>query len=538
MESKISELVIVKLLTFGGNIQWDDVKLFEREAQILQQLNHERIPKYKNYFSIDDTSLYFGLVEEYISGNSLKQLLEKNRRFGEAEIIKIAQEVLQILVYLHSFNPPILHRDIKPSNLLLGDDNKIYLIDFGAVQDSLAAEGVTFTVVGTYGYAPLEQFGGKTVPASDLYSLGITLIHLLTRTSPSNLPNKDLKIQFRELVTISLKLANWLDKMTDPVVERRFTTAISALRYLPNKNSKIQFREHVVPGLPNRVTASPAHWLDKVIAPTIKKHFTSILSSIRHWLPEISLELAPVETNDFDCQLSEVITSNQSNKLVSSNIKIRRHCDCIEIIIPKQGFAQINNFIASFLFKAIKHFHGFILPIMVGAIIFLLINPEIAILTLIILLLFDSDFHNLFITTTISCNRKEFSRKQFFIVKDVSVIGNVLGFSIIQKGITSAIEDISLPHVARNINPKNTKIDSLVINTKYISKSQSKKTYLIGKNLSEAELLWLAQELRNWLNNNEQRSDNINDLAKKLDYPWTIVIYLSFFIIKFAGRNS
>ena len=542
LESETSEFVIVKLLTFGGNIQWDDVKLFEREAQILQLLNHDKIPKYKNYFSIDDSTLWFGLVEEYISGNSLKQLLEKGTRFGEAEIIKIAQEVLQILVYLHSFNPPILHRDIKPSNLLLGDDNNIYLVDFGAVQDSLAAEGVTFTVVGTYGYAPLEQFGGKTVPASDLYSLGITLIHLLTRTSPSNLPNKDLKIQFRDhvvpglpdRVTVSPKLANWLDKITDPVVERRFTTAISALRYLPNKNS------NVVPGLPNRLTASPklANWLDKMIALPVGKHFTAILSGIRHWLPEISLELAPLETNDFDCQLAEIITSNPSNKPVDSNIQIRKNSDFIEIIIPKQGFAQLNNFIESFLLKSVKRFHGFLLPIIVGTIIFLLINPVIAILTLIILLLSDSDFHNLFLTTTISCNRKEFTRKQFFLVKHFSVIDNVLGFSRIQKGITPAIEDISLPHVARNINPKNTKIDSLVINTKYISKSQSKKTYLIGKNLSEAELLWLDQELRNWLNNKEQRSDNIKDLAKKLDYPSTIVIYLSSFIIKFAGRNS
>ena len=238
LETEISELVIVKLLTFGGNIKWDDVRLFEREAQILQELNHDQIPKYKNYFSIDDNTLWFGLVEEYISGDSLKQLLEKGTRFGEAEVIKIAQEVLQILVYLHSFNPPILHRDIKPSNLLMGDDNKIYLVDFGAVQDSFASEGTTFTIVGTYGYTPLEQFGGKTVPASDLYALGITLIHLLTRTAPSNLPTKDLKIQFRDRVTVSPQLVNWLDKMIAPALERRYETAINALKYLSPKNSQ------------------------------------------------------------------------------------------------------------------------------------------------------------------------------------------------------------------------------------------------------------------------------------------------------------
>ena len=541
LESETSELVIVKLLTFGGNIQWADVRLFEREAQILQQLNHERIPKYKNYFSIDDSNLGFGLVEEYISGNSLKQLLEQGTRFGEAEIINIAQEILQILVYLHSFNPPILHRDIKPSNLLLGDDNKIYLVDFGAVQDSFAYEGAaTFTIVGTYGYAPLEQFGGQTVPASDLYALGITIIHLLTRTVPSNLPNKDLKIQFRERVTVSPRLANWLDKMIAPAVERRFTTAISALRWLPNKDLKTQFRERVVPGLPDRVTVSSklSNWLDKKIAPAVERHFTTIITSLRYLLPEISLELAPLGINNSDFKLAEITTSNQSNKPVYSNIKIKKDADFIEIIIPKQGFIKLDNFIKKFLSKLVNRFHIFILLLIVGGIIFLSMNPLTAILTLIILLLFDSDFRNLFITTTICCNRQEFSRKQFSIVKHFSIIDNVWGFSRIYKGITSAIDDVSIHHVSRNINPNNLKIDSLIINTKYTSKLHSKNTYLIGKNLSEVELLWLAQELRNWLNNNEQIPDNINDLAKKLDYTSTFVIYLSSFIIRFAGRNS
>ena len=452
---------------------------------------------------------------------------------------------MQILVYLHSFNPPILHRDIKPSNLLLGDDNKIYLVDFGAVQDSFASEGVTFTIVGTYGYAPLEQFGGQTVPASDLYALGITIIHLLTRTAPSNLPNKDLKIQFRDRISVSPQLANWLDKMIAPAVERRYKTAISALRYLPTKDSKIQFRDleeirfagRAVPGLPDRVTVSPqlANWLDKMIAPAVERLFTTAITSLRYLLPEISQELAPLETNDSDFQLAEVTTSNQSNKPVDSNIKIKKDSDFIEIIIPKQGFTKLNNFIKNFLSKLVKRFHIFIPLLIVGGIIFLLIKPLMTILTLIILLLFDSDFGNLFVTTTISCNRKEFSRKQFSIVKHFSIIDNIFGFSRIDKGITSAIKDVYVRHVSRNINPNNLKIDSLIINAKYTSKLHSKNTYLIGKNLSEAELLWLAQELRNWLNNNEQLPDNINDLAKKLDSTSTVVIYLSPFIIRFAG---
>jgi serine/threonine protein kinase len=221
--------VVVKLLAFGGTVQWEDLKLFEREAQILKQLNHSRIPKYIDYFCIDDRSLWFGLIQEYIPGESLKEQLVQGKRFTEKQVRKIAAEILNILMHLHELNPAVLHRDIKPSNLIWGEDNHIHLVDFGAVQDRATKEGVTFTVVGTYGYAPMEQFGGRAVPASDLYALGATLVHLLTGTSPSELPQKDLRIQFAERVNISPSFVNWLQKMVEPAPEQRFTTAREAL---------------------------------------------------------------------------------------------------------------------------------------------------------------------------------------------------------------------------------------------------------------------------------------------------------------------
>ncbi len=354
-----------------------------------------------------------------------------------------------------------MHRDIKPSNLLLGDDNKIYLVDFGAVQDSFASEGTTFTIVGTYGYAPLEQFGGKTVPASDLYALGASLIHLLTRTAPSNLPNKDLKIQFRDRVTVSPQLSNWLDKMIAPAVERRFQTAISALKYLP----------------------------------------------------EISEDLYQINPNNSDLKLDDLTNSNYTNKPVGSDIKIKKDSGFIEIIIPGQGFTKLNNFVV----KLVENVNKFI-PLLVAGGIMILISRgtiilllkmfiyPIALLTFIIFILVDPDFRHLFITTTIRCDRKQFS-----------IINSFLGFTNIHRGITSAINDISIHYVSQNRNRSNLKIDSLIINTKSTSKLHSNNTFILGQNLSEPELLWLAQELRNWLNNNEQLPENINDLAKKLD---------------------
>lgn len=221
--------VVVKILAFGGAVQWDDLKLFEREAQILQQLNHPRIPKYVDYFCIDDQTLWFGLVQEYIPGESLKELLVLGKRFTQKQARKIAVEVLDILTVLHELNPVVLHRDIKPSNLIWGEDDRIYLVDFGAVQDKAAKEGVSFTVVGTYGYAPMEQFGGRAVAASDLYALGASLIHLLTGISPSDLPQRDLRIQFTDRVNLSPSFVSWLQKMTEPAPEQRFATAQEAL---------------------------------------------------------------------------------------------------------------------------------------------------------------------------------------------------------------------------------------------------------------------------------------------------------------------
>jgi serine/threonine protein kinase len=225
-------LVVVKLLAFGGTVQWDDLKLFEREAQILKQLNHPRIPRYFDYFCIDDRTLWFGLVQEYIPGESLKERLAVGKRFTQKQVKKIAAEILNILMYLHEMNPGVLHRDIKPSNLILGEDNRIYLVDFGAVQDKAAKEGVTFTVVGTYGYAPMEQFGGRAVPASDLYALGATLIHLLTGIPPAELPQQDLRLQFAERVNLSPSFLKWLQKLIEPAPEQRFTSARQALDVL------------------------------------------------------------------------------------------------------------------------------------------------------------------------------------------------------------------------------------------------------------------------------------------------------------------
>ena len=283
-----AETVILKFLSFGEQFQWQDLKLFEREAEILKQLSHHRIPKYRDSFSLEDNHNWFALVEEYIPGESLKQLIEKKQRFTEDELRKIAQDVLEILCYLHTLNPLVIHRDIKPSNLIIGEDKKVYLIDFGAVQDSAAAQGATFTVVGTYGYAPIEQFGGRTVPASDLYALGATLIHLATGRIPADLPQKKMRIQFQDKVSLSDNFINWIEKLTEPDIEDRFTIASEALEAL---NSRFVVNlSQPSEALNNRVISSPT---------TFYKPYGSKIK-LKKSSNQLNIKIPARETNFFD----------------------------------------------------------------------------------------------------------------------------------------------------------------------------------------------------------------------------------------------
>jgi serine/threonine protein kinase len=232
------ELVIIKLLIFGGDFEWDDLKLFEREAETLKSLSHSFIPRYLDYFELNSPNLKgFALVQTYISAQTLDHYLKSGQIFTEAEVKQIAKAVLEILIYLHGLHPPVIHRDIKPSNILLGNRSgnsvgQVYLVDFGSVQTVLATEGATRTVVGTYGYMPPEQFGGRTVPASDLYSLGATLIYLVTGIQPADLPQKDFRMQFEQAANLSPYFTNWLRSLIEPNLERRVSSALAALQAL------------------------------------------------------------------------------------------------------------------------------------------------------------------------------------------------------------------------------------------------------------------------------------------------------------------
>jgi serine/threonine protein kinase len=240
LDLQTQQQVVVKVLYLGQDFDWQDLKLFQREAETLKTLNHPQIPRYLDYFEFETSDdKGFGLVQTYVAAKSLEQQLIAGRRFSESEIKELAISLLEILNYLHQQEPSIIHRDIKPSNILLTNRSgnsvgEVYLVDFGSVQNIAAQEGGTITVVGTYGYMPPEQFGGRTKPASDLYSLGATLIYVMTGLHPTELPQQDLRIKFPQVGDISRNFADWLEWMTEPSLEERFTSAQIALDAIEN----------------------------------------------------------------------------------------------------------------------------------------------------------------------------------------------------------------------------------------------------------------------------------------------------------------
>ena len=153
---------------------------FEREARLLALLRHARLPQVTDHFS--DASGQF-LVMEFIPGDDLGTLLHKRGGpFPLAQVLQWADQLLDILAYLHSRQPPVLHYDIKPQNLKLAQDGSLMLLDFGLAKTSESrASGFSDD------YSPYEQIEGTDTDArSDLYAVGATLYHLLVGTPSPN----------------------------------------------------------------------------------------------------------------------------------------------------------------------------------------------------------------------------------------------------------------------------------------------------------------------------------------------------------------
>ncbi len=154
---------------------------FEREANLLVTLSHASIPRIFDFFNQNDRSY---LVEEFIPGKNLEMVLKETPDFlTQDQVISWAIELCDVLSYLHSHKPePIIFRDMKPSNIMVNKDNHIFLIDFGIAK--LFKVGQRGTMIGTEGYSPPEQYRGEASLQADIYALGATLHHLLSKRDP------------------------------------------------------------------------------------------------------------------------------------------------------------------------------------------------------------------------------------------------------------------------------------------------------------------------------------------------------------------
>ncbi|WP_164017121.1 serine/threonine protein kinase [Pyxidicoccus trucidator] len=218
----------VKELVFASVPSVEELEAFEREARTLQQLAHPRIPRLVRFFEEGrGAHLRFYLVQTFIAGPSLLDRLS-SQRYSEADALEVAREVLEILRYLHGLSPRVLHRDIKPANLIQREDG-LFLVDFDCARE--LRKGVTHqsTLVGTFGYSPPEQLGGTVDASSDLYALGATLVHLLSRKLPSELLGPGMRLHFEGAVNVSPRTQALLARLLDVDPSKRFRSAEEAL---------------------------------------------------------------------------------------------------------------------------------------------------------------------------------------------------------------------------------------------------------------------------------------------------------------------
>ena len=154
---------------------------FSREANILAALNHPSIPKIFDFFS-EGQRVY--LVLEFVDGHNLEAIIESSPDFLEEGLVaEWAVQICDVLDYLHSQKPnPIIFRDLKPSNIMVTPQNWVMLVDFGIAK--VFQVGEKGTMIGTEGYSPPEQYRGVAELRGDLYALGATLHHLLTKRDP------------------------------------------------------------------------------------------------------------------------------------------------------------------------------------------------------------------------------------------------------------------------------------------------------------------------------------------------------------------
>ncbi|MDQ7822481.1 MAG: serine/threonine-protein kinase [Candidatus Eremiobacteraeota bacterium] len=202
-------------------------KKFEEEANILVILNHRGIPRVIDYFTVSGVCY---IVMDFIEGTNLEKLVDEylsltGKPVPEYLAAEYAVQICEVLHYLHSHKPnPIIHRDVKPGNIILHKKSReVFLVDFGLARGIDSQSLSTKTLVGTVGYAPLEQFKGKPDTRSDIYGLGATMHHLISGKRPAPLAIEPLESVYPQA---NSRLAAIVDRAIAENPDDRFQTVL------------------------------------------------------------------------------------------------------------------------------------------------------------------------------------------------------------------------------------------------------------------------------------------------------------------------
>jgi serine/threonine protein kinase len=234
-------------------------KLFEREASVLHNLQHNQIPRFRELFQMRTGGQGLFLVQDYVAGQTYRYLLasrqNQHQLFNETEVRQLMVDTLPVLEYIHSLG--VIHRDIAPDNLMLrSSDNLPVLIDFGGVKQialnaEIQATGNTDvpTCLGKVGYAPHEQMQRGTVaPNSDLYALAATCLVLLTGKEPTELIDpQSLNWNWRSVINLNPQFNAVLDRMLQPNPMARYQTATEVLNALQAAPQEITMAPPTIP---------------------------------------------------------------------------------------------------------------------------------------------------------------------------------------------------------------------------------------------------------------------------------------------------
>lgn len=225
-------VAVKEMLVGEGLHEQKAVEDFAREARVLAPLSHPGIPNLIDYFA-ERTRHY--LVMEYIAGGDLQGWLDKRgagARVPEQQVVRWAREILDVLCFLHSQNPPIVYRDLKPGNIMIDQRGRAMIIDFGIAR--FLPPGGRGTQIGSVGYAPPEQYLGKLEPRSDLYSLGATMHHLLTGRDPQLEPPFSFPPVRQLAAEVSTELERIVMWALEREAEKRPRSAAAMLEAMPH----------------------------------------------------------------------------------------------------------------------------------------------------------------------------------------------------------------------------------------------------------------------------------------------------------------